>query len=182
MNVDLKIGDTVLVLKSGKLYRLKGIDSDGPYFQQWRPDRMAYYGSSFVLLKPGRYKKIETTWPEPQQLPSPARRKLSPKPPRQPRTTSPDIEAQIKKVEGQVQPILDNTEFMSHLRSYPWPNMGPGITPTMEYTAYNHLVVNLNRRIGYYSERDDNRGYLSLLKNFLVMLRREQLKWAWKER
>ena len=181
MNEELKIGDTVQVLKSGKLYRLKGIDSDGPYFQQWRTDRMAYYGPSFVLLKPGRYKKIEVSWPDPRPIPPPARRKPSPKPVKVPKATSPDLESQIKKVESQVQPILDNTEFMDHLKSYPWPNMGPGVAPTMAYTAYDHLVVNLDRRIRYYDGMKDRRGYLSLLRDFLAMLRREQLKWTWKE-
>ena len=184
MNEELKIGDTVQVLKSGKLYRLKGIDSDGPYFQQWRPDRMAYYGPSFVLLNPGRYRKIEdeVSWPAPRQIPPPTPRKPSPKPVKAPRATSPDLESQIKKIESQVQPILDNTEFMDHLKSYPWPNMGPGVAPTMAYTAYDHLVVNLDRRIRYYGERNDHKGYLSLLRDFLSMLRHEQLKWSWNER
>ena len=98
------------------------------------------------------------------------------------KATSPDLESQIKKVESQVQPILNNTEFMDHLKSYPWPNMGPGVAPTMAYTAHDHLVINLDRRIRYYSERNDHKGYLSLLRDFLSMLRREQLKWSWNER
>ena len=181
MNEELKKGDTVQVLKSGKLYRLKGIDSDGSYFQQWRPDRMSYYGPSFIFLKPGRYKKIEVSWPEPQRIPPPPRRQPSPKPVKSPKSTPPDLEAQIKEIEKRMQFILDDLDFMEYLKSYPWPDMGPGGTPTMEYTAYDHLVVNLDRRIRYYRERNDNRGYLSLLKSFLPMLRHEQLKLTWRE-
>ena len=179
MDESLKIGDTVQVLKSGKLYRLKGIDSDGPYFQQWRPDRMDYYGPSFVLLKQGRYKKIEASWPAPQEITRPAKRKRAPKPPRQPKAPHPDLEPKIAKIESQIQEILDNSEFVEHLKSYPWPNMGLGAPPSMSYTAHDHLVVNMNRRMGYYLQIGDRKGYLSTLANFLTMMRHEQLKYAW---
>lgn len=180
MNNELKKGDTVRVLASGKLYRVRGIDSDGPYFQQWRPGRMAYYGPSFVLLKPGRYEKVDVAWPEPQTQPTVAKRKRPPKTsPAKTKPLPPDINSQIAKIEAMVQPILDNAEFMKHLKSYPWPDMGPGIPPSMSYTAHDHLVVNFGKRIRYYTEKEDLRGYLSLLKDFLVMLRHEQIKWSY---
>ena len=115
MNEELKKGDTVQVLKSGKLYRLKGIDSDGSYFQQWRPDRMSYYGPSFIFLKPGRYKKIEVSWPEPQRIPPPARRQPSPKPVKSPKSTPPDLEAQIKEMEDLGDEM--HQEILKHQRS-----------------------------------------------------------------
>jgi len=163
MNEELKKGDTVQVLKSGKLYRLKGIDSDGSYFQQWRPDRMSYYGPSFIFLKPGRYKKIEVSWPEPQRIPLPPGAKPSPKPSSRPSRRLPISKPRSRRSKSGCSSSWMTWTFMEYLKSYPWPDMDQAAPPPWS-TLPTTTCGNLDRRIRYYRERNDNRGYLSLLQ------------------
>jgi len=53
-------GDTVRVRKSGKLYRVQFFtDAGEPRFRQWRSERQALYGPSFVRLQPANVDLVE---------------------------------------------------------------------------------------------------------------------------
>jgi hypothetical protein len=87
--------------------------------------------------------------------------------------------AKIPAIEAEVQAFLNDSNLMEYLASHPWPLVIPG-PPSMDYTAYTHIVTKGLRRIEYAltlrpSERP-KASQLSELKNMLRVLKEQAIR------
>jgi hypothetical protein len=87
--------------------------------------------------------------------------------------------AKIPAIEAEVQAFLDDSNLMEYLASHPWPLVIPG-PPSMDYTAYTHIVTQGLRRIEYaLTLRPSDRpkaSQLSELKNMLRVLKEQAVR------
>jgi hypothetical protein len=54
----------------------------------------------------------------------------------------------IAELQAKVGKMIDDREFLAWMKSKPWPNIWTG-SPTMDYTIYDHLVGDQERRQGF---------------------------------
>ena len=82
--------------------------------------------------------------------------------------------ADIAALEPLVQALLNDAGLMEYLKAHPWPLVIPG-PPSMDYTAYEHLVVRATKSIHYALAQHDKANELNELK-FMYDALREQRK------